>query len=130
MSTLSVQAVRAARTGILSRVGWVAMTLLALLVALLASRYLFGGPEAYFPQQRAVYIANTAMILAHIGGSILATLISPFQFLKRSRAGRWLSVHRWLGRAYLLGVMSGGAAGLYMSTLAYGGWRIDSVYTM
>jgi uncharacterized membrane protein len=98
------------------------MAALALLMAVLASRYLFGGPEVYFPEQRAVYLAHNSAIIAHIAGSLVATLIGPFQFLVRSRAGRWLHVHRWLGRGYLLGVLIGGAAGLYMATLAYGGW--------
>lgn len=126
MSTESVrasrQAVRTSHTSLSKRVGWAAMAVLALLMALLASRYLFGGPDVFFPEQRAVYLAHLSVIMAHVAGSLVATLIGPIQFLKRSRTSRWLNVHRWLGRAYLLGVLVGGTAGLYMATLAYGGW--------
>ncbi len=106
---------------ILKSVGWSVMTLLALLMFILASRYLTLNPEVYFPEQRAVYLAHTAGILIHIMGAMLATIIGPFQFLPKIITNRYLNLHRWLGRIYLLGVLLGGLAGLYMAFLAYGG---------
>ena len=100
---------------------WTIVLLLSLLMALIAGRYLTLNPEVYFPQQKTVYMANSLMLVLHVAGSMLATLTGPFQFLRRSRTGRWLGVHRWSGRVYLAGVLIGGMAGLYMATLAHGG---------
>jgi uncharacterized membrane protein len=97
------------------------MLFLAALMFLLASRYLTMNPDVYFPEQRAVYVAHTTMLLMHIVGAMLATLIGPFQFLPGIRKGRFLKLHRWLGRTYLLGILFGGLGGLYLAFLAYGG---------
>ncbi len=101
-------------------IGWGTMTFLALGIVLVASRYFTFNPDLFFPQQRAVYLAHQTGILAHIAGGSLALALGPFQFLQRLRARR-PQVHRWLGRFYLLGILLGGAAGLYMATFAYAG---------
>jgi uncharacterized membrane protein len=114
--------VSASPRGILKKVGWSVMILLALLMFLMALRYLIFDPEqVYFEPQRAVYFAHTAGILTHIAGAMLAVIIGPFQFLPRIITDRYLKLHRWLGRTYLVGVLFGGLAGLYMAFLAYGG---------
>ena len=41
-----------------TKVGWGLMLFLALGIALASSRYLSLNPNVYFPQQRAIYIAN------------------------------------------------------------------------
>src|SRR5688572_6948453 len=92
------------KTSISGRIGWGSMLLLAMFLFLLASRYLTLDPEVYFPEQRDVYIANTTFLLTHIVGSMFAILIGPFQFLRRIRTGRFLNLHRWLGRIYLVSV--------------------------
>jgi len=66
-------------------------------------------------------MAHLTMLMMHILGAMLAILIGPFQFLPGIRKGRWLKVHRWLGRTYLLSILFGGLSGLYMAQLAYGG---------
>ena len=45
----------------------------------------------------------------------------PFQLLRRSTTRRYVRLHRWVGRVYLVGVLVGGLGGLYMAPLAYGG---------
>jgi len=105
----------------LSRLGWVVMTFLAMLVFLLVSRYLTLNPDVFFSEQKLVYMAHTTMLILHIVGAMLAILIGPFQFLEGVRKGRLLKVHRWLGRTYLIAVLVGGLAGLYMAGLSYGG---------
>ena len=105
----------------LQRLGWVVMTFLALMLFLVAGRYLTFNPDVFFPEQKLVYMAHTAMIVLHVAGAMLAILIGPFQFLEGLRKGRLLKIHRWLGRVYLISVLVGGLAGLYMATLAYGG---------
>ena len=114
--------VSASHRGILKKVGWSIMSLLALLMFLLGLRYLIFNPEkVYFEPQKAVYFAHTAGILTHIAGAMLATIIGPFQFLPQIITNRYLKLHRWLGRTYLVGILFGGLAGLYMAFLAYGG---------
>jgi hypothetical protein len=103
------------------RVGWAILLGLAVLLFLLAGRYLVFGEAAYFPPQREVYVAHTAGLVTHIAGAMVATLLGPFQFLPRSTTPRYLRLHRWSGRAYLGGVLVGGLGGLYMASLAYGG---------
>jgi Predicted membrane protein (DUF2306) len=112
---------RSPKSRILNKAGWMVMLVLAVLMFVLASRYLTLNPEVYFPEQRAVYMAHTMGIILHIVGAMLATIIGPFQFLPKSRSGQYLNVHRWLGRTYLVGVLFGGLGGLYMARLAYGG---------
>lgn len=101
--------------------GWAVMTFLAMFLFLVASRYLTLNPDVFFPEQKLVYMAHITMILLHVVGAMLAILIGPFQFLEGMRKGRLLKVHRWLGRTYLIAVLVGGLAGLYMATLSYGG---------
>ena len=101
--------------------GWGVMTFLAVMVSLVVSRYLTLNPEVYFPEQKLVYMAHITMLILHIVGAMLAILIGPFQFLDGMRTGRLLKVHRWLGRTYLIAVLVGGLAGLYMAQFSHGG---------
>lgn len=105
----------------LSRLGWVVMTFLAVMVFLVASRYLTLDPDVFFSEQKLVYMAHITMIVLHVAGAMLAIIIGPFQFLEGMRKERLLKVHRWLGRTYLIAVLVGGLAGLYMATFSYGG---------
>jgi hypothetical protein len=102
------------------RIGWGIMTFLALGMALIASRYFTLNPDVFFPQQREVYLGHQAGIILHIVGGVLALALGPFQFLKPLQT-RWPQVHRWLGRFYLLGILLGGTAGLYIAFYAYAG---------
>ncbi len=108
-------------TAFVKMIGWVFMLLLAILLFILASRYLSLDPDVYFSEQRDVYIANPIPLLMHVAGSMLATIIGPFQFLKKLRTGRYSKIHRWFGRLYLLSVLIGGLGGSYLGTIAYGG---------
>lgn len=101
--------------------GWSLMLLLALILFFFAGRYLPLDPDVYFSEQREIYMTHTTFLLMHIIGAMLAILIGPFQFLRKIRTGRWLNLHRWLGRIYLLGILFGGMGGLYMAQFAYGG---------
>ena len=118
---MKTQIVRSQKPGLLKKTGWSIMLFLALLVFLFASRYLTMDPDVFFPEQKLVYMAHLTMLLIHIVASMLAIIIGPFQFLPGIRKGRWLKVHRWLGRTYLLSILFGGLSGLYMAQFAYGG---------
>lgn len=105
------------------RVGFVAMTILCLLVAAYAvGMYGFGQPgERLHPEMRAVFQSHPIGIKSHIFASALALLLGPFQFSTRLR-NRVPTLHRWMGRLYLgIAVLVGGTAGLYMAQFAFGG---------
>lgn len=104
-----------------NKIAWGIMTFLALGIVLVASRYFTFNPEVFFPEQRKVYSAHQTGIMLHILGGVVALAIGPFQFSTRLRV-RFPQVHRWLGRIYLLAVLLGGLAGLYMATFAYAGF--------
>jgi uncharacterized membrane protein len=118
------------RSKMLKRMGWGLMALLTLALLVQGGRYLTLNPANYFPQQQAVYVANVAAITLHIAGAMLATLIGPIQFLPKITTRRFVRFHRWLGRTYLIGVLVGGLAGLYMATLAYGGFPARLAFGM
>ncbi len=56
----------------------------------------------------------------HFGGGGLALLLGPWQFSRRLRK-KYLSAHRWMGRAYLLAVVGSGSAGIFLAPRAHGG---------
>ena len=73
------------------------------------------------PQMRATFEAHSVAVHTHVFASAVALALGPFQFSSTIRARR-ITVHRWLGRFYLVvGVLLGGFAGLYMSLNAFGG---------
>ena len=102
-------------------IGWGIITFLSLGIVLVASRYFTFNPEVFFPEQREVYLAHQTGIMLHILGGVVALAVGPFQFLTRLRV-HFPQIHRWLGRIYLLAVLLGGVAGLYMATFAYAGF--------
>jgi uncharacterized membrane protein len=118
---MKAQIARSPKLGLLKKLGWSLMLFAAILVSLMVSRYLTLDPDVYFPEQKMVYMAHITMLIIHIVASMLAILIGPFQFLPGIRKGRWLKLHRWLGRTYLLSILFGGLSGLYMAQFAYGG---------
>ena len=59
-------------------------------------------------------------ISLHIVGAILTLALGPLQFLPQLR-NQHLNVHRWIGRLYLLGVLTGGSSGLYLAVFSYAG---------
>ena len=104
----------------MKKAGWGLMFFLALLMFILAGRYLTLNPEVYFPEQKAVYIAHTAGLLIHIIGAILTVIIGPFQFLPRIITKKYIRLHRWMGKIYLSGVVFGSLGGFYMALMAVG----------
>ncbi len=70
-----------------------------------------------------VYWHRRGWLLLHISGGTLALLTGPFQFWMGLRQ-RYMNVHRWLGRVYLVGVAAGivGAVGLSLTTTF--GWAV------
>ena len=81
--------------------------------------------NALIPGLRGPFVENM-LVRASLGSSLhflfgsLVIVIGGFQF-NRSFRNRHPVVHRWLGRAYVAGVMIGGLAGLYLAMGAFGG---------
>jgi uncharacterized membrane protein len=99
-------------------VAWSFILLLSIVVIFYATAVLVSGgyPDQLFPSLRVHSVA----ISLHIVGAILPLALGPFQFLPQLR-NRFVNIHRWSGRFYLLGVLAGGTSGLYLALFSYGG---------
>jgi uncharacterized membrane protein len=93
--------------------GWGLLAFLSTGVAAYASAVLvvpsFGPP--FVGRLRA---ETPIPILTHIAASLVALAIGPWQFNARLR-NRALTLHRWLGRTYIVSVVVGGTAGLVLA---------------
>lgn len=98
---------------------WKFMTGLSLLVSAYALALLV-VPGVRPPLMVERFESQPLAVWLHLGASALAMGIGPFQFNDRLRA-RFRQVHRWMGRAYVTGVMMGGASGLVLATGSQGG---------
>ena len=88
------------------KIGWGLMTGLALIIAVYAIAVLFvPAMRAPFLQQRFLTMPLAAYL--HLGGSGVALALGPFQLNTRVRS-RFLHVHRWMGRTYVICVLLGG----------------------
>jgi len=97
------------------------MSALALGVALVSFRFFILKPEAATgPPFAARFAAYITPLLFHAGGGIVALVLGPWGFWNGLRK-KHLRLHRWMGRIYLLAVLTGGVAGLVMATTAFGG---------
>jgi uncharacterized membrane protein len=108
-------------TSVLRGTGWILMTLLAALVAFIASRY-FWQPlnEVAPPSLFATLAERQTVFLFHAGGGLIALVTGAWNFLQKSREG-FLYLHHWLGRIYLVSVMTSGIAGFSLAFTAQGG---------
>jgi uncharacterized membrane protein len=105
---------------LLSRPGWVVMTVAALAVLPFVWHYLAFDPSTYFSEQREVYIRREFVLGVHVLSGMLAITAGPFQFIGRLRR-RFLAVHRALGVVYIAAATGAGLSGLVLATSAYGG---------
>lgn len=91
---------------------WSTCALLCVALALFSYRYLL-GPAAVPP-----VIANNVMknpwLSVHVAGAATALLLGPLQFLSVLRA-RFGSLHRWVGRTYVVSCLVGGVAGFVLA---------------
>ncbi len=97
------------------------MTLSALLIALVSFRYFIISPEvAAEPPLGERFAKHLTPLLFHVGGGIVALALGPWGFWGTFR-NKFLQLHRWMGRIYLLAVLIGSIAGFYMALIAFGG---------
>lgn len=105
------------------RAGLIAVLVLSLATSLYAIGVYAVLPlgTGLHPEMRAGFEAHRAGIHTHVFAAAFALSLGPFQFSTRMRCAH-TTLHRWLGRLYLgVGVLVGGAAGLYMAFHAFGG---------
>lgn len=67
------------------------------------------------------HITWNAFLYVHIFTAAIAIIIGPFQFLQKRNNERSLSLHRRLGKGYVLSIMLSGLTGIYLSFYAFGG---------
>lgn len=101
------------------KIGWVVMTVLALFIALYAVALLF-VPAMRAPFLRDRFSVVPAAAFLHLAGSAIALAVGPFQLNTRLR-NRFISMHRWMGRSYVIAVLLGGLAALALATMAQTG---------
>lgn len=132
----------------MKKIGWIAMTVLALLISgyAVVQYFVFGADTAEFVMQklgeqqlkRIWYV----MLYAHVAGSVTALLIGPFN-LSSSIRNRHRQLHRVMGRIYMAGIWLGGLTGVYLAFEATGGmvstagflglsllWLVSSYYAV
>ena len=88
-----------------------------LLVIAVSIRFLFHYALPYFRFDPAYYDyfwPHRTRLMIHICGGILAVITGPFQFWTGLRQ-RFMNVHVWTGRLYLLGVLVGSFGAFLMT---------------
>lgn len=98
---------------------WSLMALLAFAVAGYAVAIVL-FPAARPPFVRDLFAAWPIVAPVHFLGGALAIVLGAFQVNSGLRA-RYLTIHRWSGRMYLLAVAAAGAAGLAMALTSIAG---------
>lgn len=108
----------------MATVRWSAISvalLLAALVGVLAIVQYARYDPAADTRTTVNFASHPIAIVLHAVGASFAPLLGLLQWSSRLRR-RWPALHRWLGRAYLVGGAAiGGTAALWLSFFAYGG---------
>jgi hypothetical protein len=101
------------------KAGWVAMVVLASLVAMYAAVILM-VPASNAPFLATRRAAMPLAVYAHLAGGLWALAVGPWQLNARLRE-QAVSRHRWLGRSYVVGVLLGGLGALALAPFAQTG---------
>ncbi len=100
-------------------VAWYAMTLLALAVSAYALA-IVAAPSLRNDFLAALFAESTLSAYAHLISGAIALAVGPFQLSARLRS-RNLSLHRLLGKVYVIAIAIGGVASLSLAVSATGG---------
>ena len=98
---------------------WLVVAIPAASVAAYAAAVLL-FPSVGAPLVRERLAEMPLAVLGHIAGGSVALFAGAFQINGALRA-RFLQIHRWLGRVYVVAVLVGGVGGLAMATRSQGG---------
>lgn len=97
---------------------WGLMAIFAIAIAITAIAPYATFNTANFNQATAHYatgsLLNLIGLYTHIFASGIALVLGPFQFLTKVRQRR-PTLHRWMGRIYLVGILFGGLSALIIA---------------
>lgn len=109
----------------MKKVVWIFIVLLALLVGVVTSMYLFYGVSEGFLELKSKEVigSNTwwGFLYTHIVTGSLAILIGWMQFSKKMQT-RYTQWHRTIGKVYVVSALLCAISGLYIGFYATGGW--------
>jgi uncharacterized membrane protein len=95
-----------------ARIGWALTGLFGLGIAVYSARYLLNPPST--PEEALGNPLGVPWLVFHVAGAVTALAVGSFQFLPvLRRVAR--PFHRWNGRLYVAGCLSGGLAGLVLA---------------
>lgn len=102
------------------RWAWLLLTFLALGMAGYGAAYFAVGEEIFPAEVADSFRARPWGIYSHAFFGSFAIAIGPFQFLNTLVRRR--SLHRNLGKVYLVAGLGTGLSGFYMAVYSFGGW--------
>jgi uncharacterized membrane protein len=109
------------------RIGWALLLLGAVFAA--GNAVIFMVVDGHgAPDIKERFFATALAGWAHTMGGAVAALIGPFQLITRLRT-TWPRVHVWMGRTYLLAVLTGALGGLYFAPTSTAGIVGDIGFT-
>jgi uncharacterized membrane protein len=92
--------------------GWGAVALLAVLIAVASMRFLAFNAEALDPELRPNLVQHPFLFFAHTTIAPFALLLGVWQFLPVTRRSAY---HRWAGRVYVMCVILGSLSGFFIA---------------
>jgi len=104
----------------MSRIAFILFIVTSVLVALVSFRFLALGLENAFPDMIDHVLNQQMAFLAHVIAAPVALALGVLQFVSRLRTN-YPTIHRWVGRVYVIAVLVGGASGLTIAPNAVGG---------
>jgi uncharacterized membrane protein len=99
----------------------VLVAVMTIAIAAYAFAFLVFHERMFSPLLKQSFLARPWGIYPHVLFGGVALLLGLVQF-RRGILARWPRVHRVLGSVYVVAALTTGAAGLYMSRFAFGGW--------
>jgi uncharacterized membrane protein len=94
------------------RIAWMLTAFLCLAVAAYSARYLLHPPRT--SADALLNPFGVPWLFIHVAGAVTALVLGSLQFLPALRRGA-SPPHRWTGRAYVVGCLVGGTAGLILA---------------
>lgn len=104
----------------LKSIAWLGLSLLAFSVAAYAFAIII-TPALRSPFAEGLLAARPVIAPIHFIFGGIAIVVGALQVNRRLRT-RFVSLHRWLGRSYVLAVVIGGIAGIALALHSFGGW--------
>ncbi len=101
-----------ALTRVMARVGWVILVLLSGYYLYRAVHFRFLIPGRLGP----TFFNKQLWYVTHLIAALPVVLGAPLQFVPLLRA-RWPAVHRWVGRAYVLGASIAALTAIYLGAI-------------